>query len=513
MNVFKGARGTEARQMNSSFFRASHLSNIANVAYENCKLLVQYEIPVALHCHDMNHLMSQPEWDDLDLDSRDFPDENNFFDNNATLGDYQRPDWFHSGALFSQIILMEREDYLEAASRRATDFDSFLFSTLLPQLRSLPEPVFRLVKSLSYQFGPALIRVWGRLTNKRRISGAAELPRSAEVIEEQSSKYGDNWTIRKSDMAAYGFHSRWAQLATENSDVVYAYALSPIYMMLNRNKPYVAVEIGTMRDIPFEGSARGRLLAHAYRESDYVLITNPDVRARAIELGLERYSFCPHPIDEDRYKPADEDEREDFRKSLFGVSDNETMVVFAPARQNWAIKGNDKYLRAVSRCLKEGMKLKLVITGWGQEVERSKALCAELGIEKSVMWVRPVSEGGLIKYFSSADCVIDQFELGVFGLITPKAMSCGAPVITSYDESLNEWCFDQPPPVLASTTCDDIATHLGRLYRHPEVRLSVARASRQWVLDHHSKARVVQTLLNAGELAKTHFHETQEAAE
>jgi glycosyltransferase involved in cell wall biosynthesis len=219
---------------------------------------------------------------------------------------------------------------------------------------------------------------------------------------------------------------------------------------------------------------------------------------------LERFLFCPHPIDEDRYSPYNAVERRIMRKALFNVN-NRTIVLFAPARQNWALKGNDKYLRAVRDCVEAGIPVKLFIPGWGQEVERSKQYCADLGIENVVHWMKPISEGGLIKYFSSADIVLDQFVLGVFGLITPKALSCGAVVITSYDSALNAWCFSKHPPLLPAKEADEIYAHICTLHNDREKLLQIAKDSRSWVLSEHSKTRVKDILLRAGEEALRHF--------
>ena len=87
--------------------RTVHLSNIANVAYANCAILESRGIGVELYCHDMTHIMSQPEWNDLVLDLADFPDENDFFNNTADLSGYNRPNWFHSGTLFSLMLFSE----------------------------------------------------------------------------------------------------------------------------------------------------------------------------------------------------------------------------------------------------------------------------------------------------------------------------------------------------------------------------------------------------------------------
>ena len=141
----------------------------------------------------------------------------------------------------------------------------------------------------------------------------------------------------------------------------------------------------------------------------------------------------------------------------------------------------------------------------GPRGKRSKAYCKELGIEHAVQWIRPVSEGALIEYFGASDVVVDQFEYGVFGLITPKALSCGAAVVTSYNPELNAWCFETPPPLLAASTSEDIAGHIERLRKEPARLREISHASREWVKREHSKARVIEVLLCAGERAKENF--------
>src|SRR5579871_4411202 len=79
--------------------RSLHVGNVANVAYGYAKILTRRGARLELICHDITHLMSQPEWDDLALDPKDFPDEGDFRNNTADLGDYRRPAWFRSTSL------------------------------------------------------------------------------------------------------------------------------------------------------------------------------------------------------------------------------------------------------------------------------------------------------------------------------------------------------------------------------------------------------------------------------
>lgn len=439
-----------------------HSCNIANVAYGYCKILGQYNHDVKLCCHDMKHLMSQPEWDDLELDPGDFPDEDDFYNNTADLGSYERPQWFVSESLVPQPVKF-------AAN----------------VTRKLPDPLRELLKKVYY------------LASGLKHARVHSYGERIEWLSRRSAEYGQEWALSSVEIAAYTPYSQWLKSHLSEGDLVFAYVLTPIYAMLLENQPYVSVEIGTMRDIPFDGTLEGKLLALAYRLAPHNLITNPDVREQADRLGLENCSFCPHPLDEEIYRPISDDEKLRLKSQMLGVDrPQEVFCLFAPARQNWAIKGNDKYLRALKMLVDSGVKSVLVIPAWGQEIERSKKLSRDLGLGDAVKWIKPMSELALVKYFNAADCVIDQLNLGVFGLITPKALSCGVPVITSYDYECNRWAYPTTPPVLPASEAETAFEQLRLLAESPEKARALAAASRKWVMENHSKAIIHARLLS-----------------
>jgi glycosyltransferase involved in cell wall biosynthesis len=116
----------------------------------------------------------------------------------------------------------------------------------------------------------------------------------------------------------------------------------------------------------------------------------------------------------------------------------------------------------------------------------------------------------LARYYRAVDLVLDQFQLGVFGLITPKAMACGAAVLTSYDDRHNAWCFPTAPPVVPCFSRDEIASAILRLSSDHEARRTIGAASREWVKRHHSSERVTHYLEKAmasagGVFAKRRF--------
>lgn len=477
--------------------RSVHTCNIANVAYGYCKILRDEGASVELYCHDMTHVMSQPEWDDLDLSSDDFRDENNFYDNTADFVGYYRPEWFHSAPLLSLLYdhpkpLDDSESAAPIDKKISSGF-SWIFLTLLSLYRLFPEFLKRYARSAYYKFNMG--RKWW-------ISRTELESRKLCLLGSSATKSAHEF-LKSDDFDDYLLHADWIAIASRNSDVIFAYVLSPIYAMIYGKKPYVAVEIGTMRDIPFEKSARGRLLYNAYHEAGCVLITNPDVKAAADRIGLSRYLFCPHPVDEDRYSPMDASLRKRLRDECFEKESD--FILLAPARQNWELKGNEKYFLAIKQCIDEGMKLAVYIPAWGQEIQRSKDFCVELGIEANVVWIKPLSEGGLIKYFSACDVVLDQFNLGVFGLVTPKALACGVPVITSYDFDVNSWCFENAPPVFPANTPEEISEHIRVLYKNRNDLSHYQKEARDWFLENHSKKRVAEILRKAENMAVDEF--------
>lgn len=487
--------------------KSLHVGNLANVAYGCCKILRQSGHDVTLLTHDERHLMSQPEWDDLELRSEDFLDEFDFQVNMADFGDYKRPDWFKSDTLEPGIDLLEGaarvlgpmfpKDWrrrFRPTVRRAIRTQRLAMQTARALI---PRPIKKVIRK------PYLVALELAVT---AVHGpkppAVATAQTAARLARMSTEAGPAQSIDTEGLSIFRPHANWLARHVAGYDVCVAYVLAPIYAMLAGTVPYVSVEIGTMRDIPFDRTVTGRAMALAYRQSDFVLITNPDVVSSAHRLGLERYAFCPHPVDEDIYAP--EPEGSALRHELL-TQYRADHLLFAPARQNWEVKGNDRYLRGFARLLTAHPRTALIIPGWGQEVERSQRLCHELGIGDRVAWVKPMSERALVKYYQAVDVVLDQFTLNTFGLVTGKALSCEAAVVTSYDPAVHEWCFTKHPPLIAASTTEEIAAAISGLLADPDRRRSIGRASRQWVLAHHSKRIVRSTMEWAMGSAIEHF--------
>lgn len=417
------ARGADVRIL--------HVGNIANNAYNNAKFLRRKGVEADVLCYDYTHVMAQPEWEDAEFDGQ--PDEFCPQWDALDLGRFRRPAWFIQEYLYG---------------RKHTRKKWFKGQFFLERLLRQPS---RWTQVLTHY-------------QRCRASDVRPTPLLRDVLQMYPGrKPFEQWY--------------------EGYDLIQAYATEPINAWWFASaRPYVAFEHGTMREIPFEDSARGRLLALAYRQASRVLITNPDVLAAAQRLGLTNFQFIPHPVDETKYRPCSTP----LRAELMNRHQTD-LILFAPSRHNWALKGNDLLLKAFARFTRQAPRRRpiLILSDWGQEVDRSKALIDSLGIGASVLWTPPLNKMKLIAYYNAADVVLDQFTLGVFGTVTPEAMACGKPVLVHFDRRAHEWCFAEMPPVVPAGTEEEIFTRLVELADDPARRAAIGQTSREWVIKHH----------------------------
>lgn len=405
-----------------------HIGNIANNAYNNAKFLRRKGIEADVLCYDYTHVMGQPEWEDAEFEGE--VDEFHPDWTGAGLGLFRRPSWFKQASLFG------------ASRGRRIWFRG----------------QFRLERWLQRPW--ALVHVW---------------PTYREACEHGASgRIKDVWCTAVNEKAFRAWF--------EGYDLIQAYATEPIHAWMFGNcRPFVAYEHGTMRDIPFENTSRGRLLTLAYTRAGKIIITNPDVIAAAQRLRLRHYQFVPHPVDETKYRPCQTTLREQLRHDS-----QADLILFAPSRHQWDLKGNDRIVRAYARFAKQSSQhTLLILTRWGQDVERSQRLVTELGLDGRVIWRPPLNKQKLIHYYNAADIVLDQFVIGAFGTITPEAMACGKPVILYFNREVHEWCYAEPPPVVGARSEEDIFQRLQELAADRRHRESLGSASREWMIKHH----------------------------
>ena len=454
--------------------RILHVGNVANNAYLNAKLLNAAGLDCDVLSYAHYHIMGCPEWEDSDFSGT--VDESRPDWRAVDLKGYARPRWFAQGPFGDAV------SYLEARRRGS----------------------------------PSAEQRWNRLEFRRELITAGRwrwLRRLRRVLTKPSAAIGSPAApgSAEDELGAYARHRDWSVEAVTrlfgHYDVIHAYGAEPVLALAARVRPYVAFEHGTLRSLPFEPSIEGRLTAIAYQRADAVIITNADNRAAVQRLGINNFRFVPHPINE---TPPDRGAVELLRADLT-TRLNADFLVFHPSRHHWGPernphleKGNDRLIEGLARLFDDRPGAAAVFVKWGATLDATQSLLRERGIAERIHWIDPVPGPALARYMAAADVVADQFYLGAFGAITPRALSLGVPAILHLNNAAHQWAFAETPPVVNASAQDEITEALRRGYDDRSWLTDLGRRGRIWYERFHSNDVVRRALMEAYRMVVSH---------
>ncbi|MFH1021894.1 MAG: glycosyltransferase [Planctomycetota bacterium] len=493
--------------------RVLHIGNIANNAYLNAKILNAAGVDCDVICYDYYHIMACPEWEDADFkgDIKDqfFPDWSGI-----DLNGFRRPTWFAQGPLGLCIdYLITKRGGDKRQAREYWRQLSVANKTGKGSKDALPKSRNFLFKAARYLRFLAEDRLYASKSRSISDTEVFENPKfkDLESLENIYKDWAGRWqTIFKGSfphrpdnvqlediIGYYDLLPKLRQLFS-HYDLVQGYATDGIFPLL-AGFPYVAYEHGTIRNIPFQESASGRLCAMTYRQANHVCITNADNVVAARKLGLGRFTFVPHPINEEPLIGST-----DQRKSYAALHRelNSDFLVFHPARQHWDSqrhpdweKGNDIFIKGFAKFVKEvNCRAVAIFVEWGNTVEKSKGLIRELGITENIVWIQPLNAMGMAKYILSTDLLADQFFLGAFGSTLPRALACGKPAMLRLKVDVHEWCFAEMPPVVNVSNPEEVFSGLVTVFKNKEwVKNTVARGL-AWYRRYHSNQVILERL-------------------
>ena len=106
-------------------------------------------------------------------------------------------------------------------------------------------------------------------------------------------------------------------------------------------------------------------------------------------------------------------------------------------------------LRAAANVAAEGHRFRLVLVEWGMDVDASKALISELGIEQLVSWMPPMNKKSLWHQYCRSHAVLDQFSLPALGGVGFEVLALGRRLITKIDVAQLKLFFGCAPPVFS----------------------------------------------------------------
>jgi glycosyltransferase involved in cell wall biosynthesis len=535
--------------------RVLHIGNIANNAYNNAKIQRRFGIDADVLCHNYYHIMACPEWEDADYagDVGDpfFPDWSA-----VDLRGFQRPRWFAQGPIDTCVrYLLAHVEASSARDRRwrLLCFERWLACGTDERLTQAEKQALAALRDAR----PASLRSSGsfakRLAAWRACLGlaAASLRPGGSFVERLAAWWAclglvavvnrhytrsflrdaiargrrsldlfERWFGKRvvpllrgdphfklelldtplPEVKAYvrAFWHPLLKVLFSHYDVIQAYATYTIMPYVAGRRDYLAYEHGTIRRIPFEETAEGRLCATTYHTAATVLVTNSDnlTAVEKLEFPASKVVCLPHAFDSDKL--------DRFAKSFTSAGKPDGAPVFlSPTRQHWVgedpgwAKGNDRVIRALRLLRDRGMACHLRLVDWGNDVGATRRLIAELGLTDAVAWIPPMKKRELWAQYLEAVAVIDQFIVPAIGGVTFEAMMLGRRVITAIDLEQTRRFFGEPPPVFPCVTTEEIAEAMAHVIADPADAGGRGAANREWMQKHHSARRIVEIQIEA----------------
>ncbi len=207
----------------------------------------------------------------------------------------------------------------------------------------------------------------------------------------------------------------------------------------------------------------------------------------AEKLGLTKPTFMPHLIDTELFNPLSSVEKDAIKRKVRDTLSCD-LIMFHPPRQAWTdrniadCKGNDLVFKAFARFLQNWPKrAKLISVNKGWDLEKSKKLVEELGIQANVVWIDPVNKAEMGKLYNTVDIVLDQFVVGVLALVALEPLACETPSVSHIVKPPNGFFYPEMPPVVEAMDEDSIYNSMMILANDPQLRVKLGVKGRAWV--------------------------------
>jgi glycosyltransferase involved in cell wall biosynthesis len=145
-----------------------------------------------------------------------------------------------------------------------------------------------------------------------------------------------------------------------------------------------------------------------------------------------------------------------------------------------AEKGFDLLIRAVSRRIAAGDRLRLVIAGEGDERESLERLIGDLGMRDHIRLIGFCED--VIRFYEAIDLfVLSSLREGLPNVLL-EAMAIGVPILSTRVAGVPRLiCHDDNGWLVDCGDEDSLADSLGQLAADPETRLRLAKAGRETV--------------------------------
>ena len=158
----------------------------------------------------------------------------------------------------------------------------------------------------------------------------------------------------------------------------------------------------------------------------------------------------------------------------FGVTDNK--------KGRNSTKGTDRFINAFVRAINKGYNYKCILLERGPDVEIAKSIIRKHNAEQYFIWKPHMTRDELYDEITKTDVIVDQFDVGGFGMIAIESMSLRKPVMIYIHEACHSLSYIGTPPILNCQSEDEIYEQIIRC-DDLDFLAEIGDKSREWVLE------------------------------
>ncbi len=190
------------------------------------------------------------------------------------------------------------------------------------------------------------------------------------------------------------------------------YILQDCYIAIRTGKkPMVGYALGSDLRTSLKHPLWRRVVRHNVRNCDKIIVSTPDILRIAMQFRNDA-EYLPPAVDTGIFYPKPSIQHQGRKKVLIAGS------------SNWAVKGTDIAIRALSK-LKDEVETSII--QYGVDFAKTLSLASSLGLRLKVL--PKASHEKIREYYWDSDVVIDQFKVGCEGMISLEAIACGRPTL------------------------------------------------------------------------------------
>lgn len=307
---------------------------------------------------------------------------------------------------------------------------------------------------------------------------------AAEVARLYSDAFGKELP-RDHALVLAQYMGSWPYIQAMNDYDVVVLSMSAIMFGAFSPKPTVICPLGGDLYLrAFEQNVVGLMFRAGFRQAAHLSVCETDYFAYLDRLGARASrDFMPLIVDTDVYRPGEEPEtRAGWTAQVGGER-----FLLGVCRQDWTWKGSDKLIRGFARFrdTPSGKRWRLLLQAWGADLERSRALVSELGLDAVTLWLPMCSKPLLRKRQRAADAVADQLVMEGYGASVLESLAAAKPVIIRpVPEDSKHHFRNGSPPFISATSSEDVSAAMEYL-SEPGICDRIGRSSRVWVEGEH----------------------------